>query len=158
MAARDRAKLRRVVDDLVVVQGNEFVKELLRAKKLRIGTTKADFETSLHGAIESGELTTADVEAWLAEVEGWGAHHAYLFTLDGERIVRLLGDSNRLNIALELGGLAQTYSNRRPFAFPVRLTSTAVNRSDTGIEVVWHQGTYAWQRDRTQDFEEEPRR
>ena len=46
MAARDRAKLRRVVDDLVVVQGNEFVKELLRSKKLRIGATKADFEAS----------------------------------------------------------------------------------------------------------------
>src|SRR6476469_8291564 len=105
MAARDRAKLLRVVDDLVVVQGNEFVKELLRSKRLRIGATKADFEASLHAAIESAELTTADVEAWLAEVEGWGSHHAYLFTLDGKRIARLLGDSKRLNIGLERGGL-----------------------------------------------------
>ena len=79
MAARDRTALRKVVNDLVVVQGNEFVKELLRKKKLRIGATKADFEASLYGAIDAGELTADDVSAWLAEVEGWGAHHAYLF-------------------------------------------------------------------------------
>ena len=78
-----------------------------------------------------------------------------MFTLDGKRVARLLGDPRRLNIGLERGGLAQTYDSGRPFAFPVRLTPTAVNRSDIGIEVVWHQGTYGWLRDRTQDFEED---
>src|SRR5258708_16953572 len=73
--------LRRLVRGVVLAQGNLFIKELLRSKGIKIGSTKADFETNLLGAIESGQLTPVDVEKWLSEVEGWGDQHVYLYRL-----------------------------------------------------------------------------
>jgi hypothetical protein len=39
--------LRRLVRGVVLAQGNLFIKELLRRKRIKIGSTKADFETNL---------------------------------------------------------------------------------------------------------------
>jgi hypothetical protein len=64
--------------DLALLQGNRFIKELLRAKQLPIGTNKEQFEAHLREAISGGQLTKEDIRAWLAEVEGWGDQHAYL--------------------------------------------------------------------------------
>ncbi len=155
MAAPSRTKLRRVVDDLVVVQGNDFVKELLRNKGLRIGATKADFEASLHEAIESERLTAEDVETWLTEVEGWGAHHAYLFRFDSVRLRNLLHDTAEFRTRVRDARLVTAYDKAQPFAFPRVLTATGVMVSDGGLEIVWHQGTESWQRDKTRDYEED---
>lgn len=75
------SRLKRLIDDVVLAQGNDFIKELLRSKGLRIGATKTQFRLYLHAAVDDGLLTEADVEAWLHAVEGWGAQHVYLYTV-----------------------------------------------------------------------------
>lgn len=75
----NKRQLRQLVQTIVLAQGNVFIGQLLRDKGLRIGTTKVDFEQNLLTAIDDDVLTLGDVEQWLAEVEGWGDQHVYLF-------------------------------------------------------------------------------
>jgi hypothetical protein len=149
----NRENLRQVVDRLVVAQGNEFVKELLRKKKLRIGTKKAEFESSLHEAIQSGELTADDVEEWLAEVEGWGAHHAYIFRIDHAAATELLNNTEHFKVALRRARLLTVHSNPNRFAFPTSLIPTSASAHDSTIEVVWHQGSGTWVPAPERDYE-----
>src|SRR5688500_7335875 len=81
MSSPEIADLKRLAQGIMRAQGNRFIKELLRAKKIRIGANKDDFERGLTEAIESGQLTLEDVQAWLDEVEGWGNQHVYLFNI-----------------------------------------------------------------------------
>ena len=50
--------LKRLAAGIIRAQGNRFVKELLRDKKIRIGENKDDFERNLTAAIESGQLSS----------------------------------------------------------------------------------------------------
>ncbi|MFW6089701.1 MAG: glycosyltransferase, partial [Gemmatimonadota bacterium] len=54
--AEEREQLERLVKDIVGAQGNHFVKELLRERGIRIGTTKAEFERNLLEVIGDGPL------------------------------------------------------------------------------------------------------
>lgn len=144
-----------VIDELVVAQGNEFVKELLRRKGLRIGTTKADFEESLHAAIKSNNLTSLDVQEWLNEVEGWGAHHAYLFRVGEKQLRNLLKSKSRITSALTNAGLAKLADTPKPFAFPNQLTPSLVRLDRDRLEIVWHRGTESWLADPTRNFRDE---
>jgi hypothetical protein len=147
--------LRKVVDDLIVAQGNEFVKELLRHKGLKIGATKSDFETSLRAAIRSKDLTSVDLQDWLSEVEGWGAHHAYLFRVPKVQLRDLLKDKSRITSALTNAGLAMVAQTPKPFSFPKQLMPSIVRFSQDRIEIVWHRGTESWLADPTKNYREE---
>ena len=48
---------------VVLAQGNLFIKELLRERG-RIGATKEDFARNLEAAIEEGALRLADIEVF----------------------------------------------------------------------------------------------
>jgi hypothetical protein len=76
--AKDRAAARKLIRSVVLAQGNIFIRELLRRKKLPVGVRKEEFEVNLLKAINNGELSLADVTDWLEEVEGWGDQHVYL--------------------------------------------------------------------------------
>lgn len=154
MADNGLKLLHGVVDDLVVAQGNEFVKELLRKKGLRIGTTKAAFESSLHSAIDSGDISSSDIEQWLNEVEGWGAHHVYLHRIDKDALGELLQNHRKLAGALKRAGFSEIRKEPRPFEFPEDLIATSVRVDGLYLEVVWHQGTESWPPDSTKDREE----
>jgi hypothetical protein len=52
-----KAALKTVVAQIVLAQGNTFIKELLRSNKIPIGSTKADFAENLNAAIDAGTLT-----------------------------------------------------------------------------------------------------
>lgn len=71
-------QLKELAHRVIVAQGNVFIKELLRASGAKIGTTKDDFASNLDAAIDAGLVTQEMLEAWLAEVEGWGDQHLYL--------------------------------------------------------------------------------
>src|SRR4051812_34932800 len=73
--------LKRLAAGIVTDQGNRFIKELLRDKKIRIGETKEDFRANLDAAFETGKLRMADVKEWLDKVEGWGNQHVYLYNI-----------------------------------------------------------------------------
>ena len=74
-AESDKQQLKDAVRSIILVQGNEFIKELLRKHKLQIGTKKADFSKNILAAIDAGTLTRPMIEDWLSEVEGWGNQH-----------------------------------------------------------------------------------
>jgi hypothetical protein len=57
----EKALLKETVRRVIVGQGNRFIKELLRDRKLPIGSTKADFSKNLMKAIDDGALTFMDV-------------------------------------------------------------------------------------------------
>jgi ACT domain-containing protein len=68
------------------VQGNIFIKELLRSKKkddstIRIGITKDEILDNLRTAISDGKITHADLTEWVDEVEGWGSNMCIFTTL-----------------------------------------------------------------------------
>lgn len=74
-----KSQLKKKVAQIVLAQGNIFIKDLLRSNNVPIGNTKADFSRNLNAAIDAGALTQAVIEAWLGEIEGWGNQHVYLF-------------------------------------------------------------------------------
>lgn len=57
------AQLKKLVKQVVVAQGNNFIKDLLRATDSKIGVTKQDFIQNLDDAIDEGRLTQARLEA-----------------------------------------------------------------------------------------------
>ncbi|MBX9663023.1 MULTISPECIES: hypothetical protein [Sphingomonadaceae] len=73
-----KAQLKELARKVVVAQGNTFIKELLRNSGAKIGTTKNDFSNNLDAAIDADLISQNMLEAWLAEVEGWGDQHLYL--------------------------------------------------------------------------------
>ncbi|MGH8643154.1 MAG: hypothetical protein ACREX4_01315 [Gammaproteobacteria bacterium] len=75
------ANLKRLAAGIIRVQGNRFIKELLRDKGIRIGVNKDDFERTLTEAIETGKLGLEDIDNWLKLVEGWGNQHVYLYNI-----------------------------------------------------------------------------
>src|SRR5712691_10373878 len=90
--------------DLALLQGNRFIKELLRSKKLPIGTNKEQFEQHLREAISGGQLTRADVLDWLRDVEGWGNQHVFVFASpDADH--GLFHERAAFSAALTAGGL-----------------------------------------------------
>src|SRR5258708_40363653 len=78
-AVLGKSQLKKKVAQIVLAQGNIFIKDLLRSNNVSIGNTKADFAENMNAAIDAGVLTQSVIEAWLGEIEGWGNQHVYLF-------------------------------------------------------------------------------
>ncbi|MFX7825231.1 hypothetical protein ABTK20_22785, partial [Acinetobacter baumannii] len=76
---RSKEELKQIVGSIILSQGNDFIKELLRQNKIPIGTTKPEFGRNLSQAIETGALSQEMIEDWLRDVEGWGNQHVYLY-------------------------------------------------------------------------------
>jgi hypothetical protein len=54
MARLTKQQLEEQLLQIVLAQGNRFIKDLLRQKQIRIGTTKEDFRDNLTQAIDNG--------------------------------------------------------------------------------------------------------
>jgi hypothetical protein len=153
--ATRRERLRRIVDSIVLSQGNDFIKELLREKGLPLGTKKEDFQRNLYTAIDEGKLSSDDVVRWVHAVEGWGAHHAYIFRADLKMLESQLWQQDGASQRLHAAGLADLLDKPRSFAFPSKLTATTARIDDTRVEINWHQGNEGWARARDKDRQEE---
>lgn len=154
MAKATKAQLRELARGIAMAQGNLFIKELLRAKELRIGSTKTDFIENLNHAIDSGDLTEEDFESWLQRVEGWGNQHVYLY-----RWVRPQGDATwndpeKVRDRVRDAGLLKSWNASSTLAFPEALTLTGVYFEGGRLRLVWHQGSRSLVRDTSKDFEE----
>lgn len=53
--------LKRLAAGIMNVQGNRFIKDLLRSKSIRIGNNKEEFKVNFEGAIDAGQITSDDV-------------------------------------------------------------------------------------------------
>ncbi|MEO7325079.1 MAG: hypothetical protein ABIW82_09660 [Dokdonella sp.] len=136
------------VRQIILAQGNDFIKELLRAHGLKIGANKKDFEINLTAAIESDALTQEMIDAWLAEIEGWGNQHLYLFAAPTIAESKLKAQLQASKYAA-LSGLKQSY------AFPDRLTLTSIALDGDHLSLVWHLGKEGWNRAKDKDRTEE---
>lgn len=136
------ATLKRLAAGIIRAQGNRFVKELLRAKQIRIGTNKDDFERNLSEAIESGQLTLEDVEAWLAEVEGWGNQHVYLFNIAPSLRKELTRP--KIEQAVRAAGLTKLWDAPTAIAFPEKRELTSISFHDAVLRLVWQETSPAW--------------
>lgn len=140
---------------VVLAQGNVFIKELLREKG-RIGTTKEDFAGNLDTAIDDGALRLADIEEWLQRVEGWGLQHIYLWNMSRSLAMRpMWRDASAVRHAVRAAGLDRVWDAPVAQAFPEQLTLVHVSYVDARLVFQWHEGGSLWVRDPTADIEPE---
>lgn len=144
--AADKDRLKDAVRPVILAQGNIFIKELLRKHNIKIGTTKADFAKNLLEAIGEGTLTRPMIEAWLAEVEGWGNQHIYLFrapSIKPAQVQEKLGTSRFASLA------ATTISH----TFPDDLELSTIWTDREQVSIGWHKGLGGWERAIGKDYE-----
>ncbi|WP_437880086.1 hypothetical protein [Pseudomonas sp. LRF_L74] len=139
-----KAQLKALVRRVIVAQGNDFIKELLRSTSNRIGTTKEDFAANLDAAIDDDLITQAALEAWLAEVEGWGNQHLYLIeppAIDHATLVAGIAASPHASLLDASASLD----------FPDTLELKHIGLTQGGLSLTWHQGKEAWNRYKPKD-------
>jgi hypothetical protein len=146
----------RTIKGVVLAQGNVFIKELLRERGIRIGTTKADFERNMIEAIQSGALQKQHVETWLAEVEGWGNQHVYLFRVP-EKICAdsLWNKPEAVKSKVAKAGLGAQWNAHSSLEYPPGHTLTGVHFQEGVLRLVWHKGSEFWLRTKAKDYREE---
>jgi hypothetical protein len=140
--------------DLVLLQGNRFIKELLRSKGLPIGTNKEQFEQHLAEAFADGSLTREDLREWLAEVEGWGNQHAFVFVVS-DADAEGFGDRQRLAQRLDALGLRDLLDAEIPLSPDEELTLATIRHSEQGLSFLWVRGSPALLRRTDLDYERE---
>jgi hypothetical protein len=152
----EKDALIRLVKGVVLAQGNDFIKEFLRDRGLRIGTTKSDFEQNLIGAIERGELQRQHIDFWLNEVEGWGSQHVYLFKVPTSmRRDPIWDDPKRIESKIASAGFKKQWNAQTSLEYPAAQTLTGVYFEQRVLRFVWHKGLGFWLRDKLKDRREE---
>jgi hypothetical protein len=145
MAAKmTKPELKTLAHRVIVAQGNFFIKELLRNSGAKIGTTKEDFARNLDDAIEAELITEEILEAWLAEVEGWGDQHLYLVRppqVDPAVLANGIAASPHAGV---LGAVAS-------LDFPDALELKHIGLDALGLSMVWHQRKEGWNRWKPKD-------
>lgn len=152
----EKNALIRIVKGVVLAQGNVFIKELLRERGVKIGTTKADFETNMLEAITSGVLQRQHVESWLNEVEGWGNQHVYLFSVPGSIWRDKVWKSpEKLKARVNDAGFGAQWDAQSSLEYPPSHTLTGAYSQDGVFRLVWHKGSDFWLRTKARDYKEE---
>ncbi|HEX6900397.1 MAG TPA: hypothetical protein VF789_11810 [Thermoanaerobaculia bacterium] len=149
---------RGLVRGVVLAQGNIFIKELLRDKKIKIGATKTDFERNLLQAIDGGHLRYAEVRDWLEEVEGWGDQHVYFYEVPQAVSRQLIwNDEKRVRERVVKAGLGDLWNADTSLAFPEEpaLTGIYFEPGSRTLRLAWHEGAYGWVRVADLDRQEE---
>jgi hypothetical protein len=151
-----REQLKALVSQIILAQGNVFIKELLRDAHVRIGLTKADFERNLLRAIDDGVLRREHIEAWLVEVEGWGDQHIYLFRVPTDLAKQpIWSNTAKVQSKVTAAGFGELWNAPSSFEFPEVQKLTAVQFDGSRLTLTWHQGQSWLVRDKTKDYSEE---
>jgi hypothetical protein len=147
-AELSKSQLKKKVEQIVLAQGNVFIKDLLRSNNASIGNTKADFAGNLAAAIDSGVITQEVIETWLAEVEGWGNQHVYLF--EPPTISKA-----RVRPTIEASKHADLLDRKVSYAFPNALALSTINISGDHVSIAWHRSRGGWERAKSKDFQQD---
>jgi hypothetical protein len=140
--------------DLVLLQGNRFIREFLRSTGLRLGTNKQQFEVRLRDAIADGQLTPADIQGWLLDIEGWGNQHLYSFEVPADAKESLRERSLVLE-RLAAAGLSDLLDAEIPLNPDAELALATVRHRADGVSFVWVRGSAALIRRKDLDCEKE---
>lgn len=147
-ASLTKGQLKKKVAQIVLAQGNVFIKDLLRSNKASIGNTKAEFAENLTAAIDAGVITQEVIEAWLAEIEGWGNQHVYLFEPP-------TSSRTRVRRTIEASRHADLLDRKVSYEFPSTLALTAINLSGDHVSIAWHRSRGGWARAKSKDFQQD---
>jgi len=141
-------ELKNVIRTVVLAQGNDFIKELLRQHQIKIGTTKRDFAKNLIEAVDNGTLTEEIVENWLTEVEGWGNQHLYVFASPTIPI-------GTVSATIRASRFSELLEAPQSYEFPDDYALSAIDLDNQGVSLIWHIGKQSWPRVRARDSERE---
>ena len=136
------ADLKRLAAGIIRAQGNRFIKELLRAKGIRIGANKDDFERNLNAAIESGTLRLHDVDDWLKLVEGWGNQHVYLYNIPST--LRKDLTQPKIRQRAQDAGLENVWDGATILEFPEEPHLTSISFTASVLRLVWQESSPGW--------------
>src|SRR5205807_163111 len=144
-SAHEREELTTLVQGIVRLQGNAFIRSLLRKLNIKLGVTKAEFEKSLLEAIESGQLQRHHVGQWLEEVEGWGNQHVYLYKVPPALAQQTLwSDPKKVERKAIQGGIGKAWDAQTALEFPAKRALTRISFSGDALSLTWHQGVSSW--------------
>jgi hypothetical protein len=152
-SAREIADLKRLAAGIIRAQGNRFIKELLRDKKIRMGANKQDFNRNLDAAIESGNLRLDDVDRWLRRVEGWGNQHVYLYRISDALRATLTESRILENVAS--ARLKKVWNGKTLLQFPEEPQLTSISFSDSVLRLVWQESSPGWTPESDKNYTEE---
>jgi len=138
----DITALKRLAAGIIRVQGNRFIKDLLRAKGIPLGANKDEFQLHLAEAIENGLLVLDDVSEWLSNVEGWGNQHVYLYSLSPSLRQGLVDETIRANVSA--AGLDAVWNGQTTLAFPDEPTLTSISFKDSVLRILWQESSPSW--------------
>lgn len=158
MKSREVSEAIKIAEKIIRVQGNLFIKDLLRKKKrtesrIRIGATKDEILENLVEAINSGYVARTDLDAWTQEVEGWGRQHVYLYRVSQALAAEPYWRSNealqkklKQHTSLDITSGVST-----DLDFPQELRISSATFADGAFEVVWRRRFEQWDRDESKD-------
>src|SRR5207302_8043648 len=108
---------------------------------VRIGITKADFERNLMKAIDDGTIRREHIEEWLAEVEGWGNQHIYLFKVPSALAKDdIWSDSSKLQKKVVKAGFGDLWNAPSSFEFPEVQKLTAIQYDGSNFRLTLQRG------------------
>jgi hypothetical protein len=152
-AARPKGPASNQLVDLALLQGNRFIRDFLKDKQLRLGTTKADFERNLNEALTDNRIAPADIQEWLAGVEGWGDQHVFAFHVP-EGLDQPFRERPRFAARLKGAGLQHLLDAAIPLAPDEKLTLATIRHRDVGISFIWVRAAEGLIRRKPLDFVE----
>ncbi|MCD4701352.1 MAG: hypothetical protein K8S24_05785 [Candidatus Aegiribacteria sp.] len=148
----ENTDLEKLVDGILLAQGNSFIKELLRKIKVKIGATKTDFLNNLNKAIDDGILTESILNEWLNEVEGWGNQHIYVYRVDNDVAEdRRWHDIESVRTRAVEAGLGDKWNVSPSQVFPAERKLVGIYCDETSFRLVWFEGRTSLLRDKDKD-------
>jgi len=147
------AALKRLAAGIIRAQGNRFVKGLLRANQIRIGTNKDEFEANLNAAIDNGDLTLQDVSTWLHSVEGWGNQHVYLYSISAAIQTDLT--TAKIQQRVKAAKLDSVWNGESTLAFPDKPELTSISFNDGVLRLIWQESSPSWTPDTGKNYQKQ---
>jgi len=137
LAEENRTAVRRLVQSVVIAQGNIFIRDLLRRMKIPMGVRKEQFEANLLQAVDAGQIGIDDVTKWLEEVEGWGEQSVYLYnvskTIEDDPLWKSVESVKRT-----LSPGHRELWNAKSLEFPDTWKLTGISYDDRSLRYIWH--------------------
>lgn len=140
--------------DLVQVQGNMFIRELLREHNYPPKRTQSELLDTLNEAIDDGKITAKILREWLERVEGWGRQSVYLWKVPKNLRREPWWNPDDLEARVRSVKIGKWDADPTR-VFADKFTLTAVRFRDDVLTFQWHKAWENLLRDNTFDYSKE---
>ncbi len=143
---------RQMARDQVQVQGNIFIRELLRENGYPPRRKQEDLLTTLYRAIDDGKITSDKLKDWLKRVEGWGRQSVYLWKVPKNLARESWWKHEPMGQRVQDAGI-DVWDADSSNKFEDRFTLTSVRLRDKVLTFEWHKAWENLLRAESYDFE-----